>query len=392
MTMNISFDWKVTGQNNGENVLELDVHGYKAVCLNSTDDNKWQVRIDGSGRAGFELESDAKLFVESKIKERISKQIHDARASLAYFEANKIIHPNMGKNYLPIKQFKQYLEEKIKPALLVVGTDLKNENKLMQVGARALGYGSYEALQPLHYRESMINEKLFVEACPFQGGNLTIKAGNILVVIDKACKKIRFRALLPGQELEKVNDDNEFDSMRVEGFSLPDNADDFVFYDANKNLLCPQVECLFNVDGDIHVLVIKRTYEGVIADFIYNTESSAGSIDTASVAFTDSELDFDELRLVDQANMSLNTPLPSSDGEFYQWLKVVLMDGERRYLPLPVEEGPSISHILFKSEAEAISAIEDNTWDVNAYDVEDCVLVKVSKRLIGAGKTLCPVE
>lgn len=120
MTMNISFDWKVTGQNNGENVLELDVHGYKAVCLNSTDDNKWQVRIDGSGRAGFELESDAKLFVESKIKERISKRIHDARASLAYFEANKIIHPNMGKNYLPIKQFKQYLEEKIKPALLVV--------------------------------------------------------------------------------------------------------------------------------------------------------------------------------------------------------------------------------------------------------------------------------
>lgn len=292
-------------------------------------------------------------------------------------------------NYLSINAFDAYIENNVKPALAVVGTNLKNPNKLNQVAAKMLGYNSYEAIQPRHHRERMIRAKLFVERCPFQNNRVTIKAGNILIVFDNDACKIRFRALKPGQECELVNDHNEFTAIDFTDMPLEMNLplSEYRFSDVDKHLLDPQVDVIFHdTMGAEHAFVFKRTYEGVIMDAIYDYKASAGTMESRAVAFDDA--DAEDYEAVDQANASFTDPLPAIDGEHYQWLQPIMTEHGLRYMKINEEEEICLSDLYFKTPADAILALEDGQWGAYPEDVEDAVLVKTTTFLVGHGEAL----
>ena len=102
------------------------------------------------------------------------------------------------------EQFDSFIEKNVRPALNVVGTNLQNPNKLNQVAARMLGFGTYEEkLQPFHKRESNIRESIHFELCPFQGNRPTFKAHNVIVVLDEAEQAIYARILRGGEEAHR---------------------------------------------------------------------------------------------------------------------------------------------------------------------------------------------
>lgn len=387
--MNIAYQWKVVGQNCDENKSVLEAFGHNADCYKSFADGKWVCRVDMAGKTGFASEADAKEFAESEITNKIIARINTAKSDLSLFETHGLTKPKKtsGK-FLSIADFESYIENNIKPALEVVGTNLRNPNKLNQVAARALGFSSYEALQPIHHREMMIKEKLYVEKCPYQQNNVCIKAANILVVIDVSASKIRFRALNIGEECETVTDENEFTFIGMSGIDLDVHISEYKFTDAGKSdLLYPQIDVVFTSDDESHALVVKRTDEGVIADVIFNYKSDCGSADTAAVAFSDA--DGEDYEDVNQAYASLNNPLPAADGEYYQWLEPTMTEDGLRYLKINPDEEICISELMFASPQIAIEAINSGEWAAYPEDVEDAVLVKVTKTIIGCGRTLC---
>lgn len=82
--------------------------------------------------------------------------------------------------------------------------------------------------------------------------------------------------------------------------------------------------------------------------------------------------------------LNVGDVLDSIDGSHYQWLKPAVDEetGEQRYLYLEDNGGwVNFSQMMWESEEEAKEAVEIGEWDLSIEDVEDCVLVQVTKRL-----------
>lgn len=273
----------------------------------------------------------------------------------------------------------------------MVGTELKNPNKLNLIAAKMLGYKSYEALQPLHHREKMIQHALHVERCPFQNNRITIKAANIIVVFDDVENKIFFRPLSTGQEAEYVNEENCFNFFNFGELKMNMDAAEYQLSLPSKYLLDPQIDAVFtDAEGGEHAFLVKRTYEGLIFDIIYDYKGDAGSMDTHAAAFDDADTD----HFADQVSPLLNRTLPSNDGEYYQWLTKIEIDDAVCYIHINPKEEVDISDVMFTSSKEAIEAINDEHWGIGPDEIleRNCVLVKITKSLYNNAQSLIQAD
>jgi hypothetical protein len=394
--MKLDFKWQVTGQKHNDDILSVEIYGHVASCIKSfdiSDSDDWWISLDGNKISGLKGKKGAQDYVEKLIRNKIEARITLARSEYDLFGFQKnqpeplAINANLGPNYLSLADFKRYIESNVKSALEIVGTELKNPNKLNLIAAKMLGYKSYEAIQPLHHREKMINEALHVERCTFQNNRITIKATNIIVVFDHIESKIFFRPLSSGQEFEFVNEDNCFNLFDLGDIQINTDIVEYKLSLASKELLNPQVDVVFkDAKGGEHAFLVKRTYEGLIFDIIYDYKGDSGSMGTHSVAFDDADTE----HLADQISPLLNRTLPSDDGEYYQWLKKIEIDDAVRYIHINPKEEVDISNIMFTSHQEAVQGITNEYWGIGKDDIleHNCVLVKVSKALINNADSL----
>ena len=295
---------------------------------------------------------------------------------------------------LSISDFEQYIENNTKPALQLVGTNLKKPGKLNQVAARMLGFKTYEEkLQPFHARERKITDSVHFERCPHQGNRPTFKALNIIVVLDEAGQCIRARLLRAGEELEYVTEDNQTHAIRYDHEDEPtpsfnnvviENANDWDFERGNDQQ--HRITFHFTVtlpDGSTeqNYFALTRTYEGIIIDTYYDLEREHDCYDSMGLMFSD--IDDDDYVWPNQALADINHTLSAAEGDYYQWLKPAVIDGERRFLAIDTDGGskPNISGMLFDSPKAAKDAILDGRWDFEPEDMDGCVIVHVRKSL-----------
>ena len=79
----VIFNWKQTGTNCDEPILELvPEFGHKAKIYKSFDNKLWSCIVDGSGKRGIESEQAAKDCAEAEIKQKIGKRIERAKSDL----------------------------------------------------------------------------------------------------------------------------------------------------------------------------------------------------------------------------------------------------------------------------------------------------------------------
>lgn len=290
----------------------------------------------------------------------------------------------MQKSYVSISEFNQFKTFKALPALRMLGINPEYTNKLNDFAALMLGYANYEALQPLHSRENAIRNHLYNEVCVFQRNQWTIKASNILIVFDEVSQVIRLRALMPGEETELVTSSNQSASASLSDFG--EGIFDGLYFISNEveSRLSAMIRNTNDDSFYFHVDIV-RTDEGVnlkIYKNHYDEQSNTEVFSEVGVMFSDVENLFDQN--VDQVSVKYRKELPSIDGVYYQWLKPVIEDGEERYLYIEdIGDGPNLSELMFKSYKEAAHAVELEIWGYGTEDVEDCVIVKVTKRLEG---------
>lgn len=281
------------------------------------------------------------------------------------------------------EQFDSYIEKNVRPALNVVGTNLQNPNKLNQVAARMLGFGTYEEkLQPFHKRESNIRESIHFELCPFQGDRPTFKALNAIVVLDEAEQAIYARILRGGEEAQRVTEDGDTYAIRYghKDEPTPSFSNITVAQDNGKVSFDFPVT-LPNGDIEKNHFSMVRTHEGIIIDVYYDIDASCEVYDSIGLMFSD--IEDDDYRFPDQASVAVHAALPSCDGAYYQWLKPVSFDGETRFITIDTDGGskPNLSAMLFTSPQEAREAVLDGRFDFHPEDVDGCVIVRVDKRI-----------
>jgi hypothetical protein len=268
--------------------------------------------------------------------------------------------------YLNVADFEEYKRTRVANALGYVSSATKNPNTANQVAARMLGWGSYEAMQPRHAREESIKSGVHWEMCPFQGGRLTIKAGNIVVVLDPHESALIGRALLPMEESQ---------------YLCADNMDASCYFQEKKiNLERLNAEAIknhpryTNEGGRAHIFIpftqgnevvygelsITRTYEGLIIDLFEGEGDNVVHYDSIALMFTDADFsDEDEITAVDQANVYYAAPLQHGDksGAVYRWMRRVDVDGAYRALTFFPGEEINISDLLFDSYEKAFDAV-----------------------------------
>lgn len=281
------------------------------------------------------------------------------------------------------EQFDNFIEQNVRPALHVVGTNLQNPNKLNQVAARMLGFGTYEEkLQPFHKRESNIRERIHFELCPFQGNKPTFKAHNIIVVLDDAEQAIYARILRSGEETQRVVEDGDTFAIRYSSEDEPTPDFSNIVVTQGDGKVSFDFSVTFpNGDIDKNHFSMVRTHEGIIIDVYYDIDASCVLYDSIGLMFSD--IDDDDYRWPEQAAFSVHAALPSCDGVYYQWLKPACFDGETRFISIDTDEGskPDLSAMLFTSPQEAREAVLDGRFDFYPEDVDGCVIVRVDKRI-----------
>lgn len=297
----------------------------------------------------------------------------------------------MQGKYLSKTDFDLFIENEAKPLLKYLKLEPKKKNLLNQFAARMLKFSSYEAIQPFHQKEKILSESLVVENCPVQGGRLTIKSTGVVVVVDTEKRLVMLRYLKSGEEGLYISPSSDTQCINYS----PENSNDFERVELNPSHVNVEesdsgaiIATLSFVQKDSQkndefcALSVTKTYEGIICDMAYssNAGGDAEFIDTMAVCYSD----YDE----DEHNTNLAAPLnslllPKSDGDYYQWLKPVFIDGELRYIKVDSEKVNEIdlSDILFDSQSAAIEAVRNNTFGYTEECVSGFAIVKVTKTI-----------
>jgi len=288
----------------------------------------------------------------------------------------------MKKVYVTKESLQDYIETKLKPSLLLIGTNLTNKSKCNQMAARQLGYASYESLQPMLKAEEFIATGLYYAPCKHQENLKTFKAKNIILVLDDVEDVLLIKVIAENEETIKVTEMGACQLINFPGLSL-DFSD--LKVDINKSE-AGDVQALFKFSGvDKNGLSVKfdcnvlRTHEGVILD-VYEEEGA--HYGTLGVCFDDEENE----ELVDQYKALFAETLNSIDGDFYQWLMRCADDeGGVRYLPIKPNEGMpySLSELLFPTVEKSKESLETGIAGYTYSDLEglDIVLVNVKKTI-----------
>lgn len=297
----------------------------------------------------------------------------------------------MQGTYISISEFEQYKANEAASALSVLDINLRNENLLNQSAARMLGFSSYEALQPMHERETLIKTKIvFDRSCPFQANRPVLRHANCLAVLDFENARILGRVLNDGDERECL--DPQFDGVeRVEfpsdlHLSMADitssasynGADGFRYDMKFTSKAQPHLRLLVNA---------AATHEGLfVAAYLEDTQTDElEDLGTLQLAYTDC-LEENARETVNQAALKYLDGPKCFDHTYYQWMIEANRDGELRYLSYGddwQEEGPAPTSFLFPSKARAIEFREESEFNLGPEDFEGLVLVR---------KTTAPVS
>lgn len=304
----------------------------------------------------------------------------------------------MQGDFISIADFEHYKATRALPALEVVGTNLRNENKLNQVAARMLGYSSYEALQPYHFREKAIRDGVYAEKCPIQGGLFTIKARNIIAVFNGPAQKILVRVLFPGQEREVVTEENstrviflnESDSM---GYEYTPITKSIVYHNEDEY---PRLSFMFSSrtlkeGASSSVAVMNQfdavaTHEGLLLNLYTEVDGEFFSeLDSVALEYAD-EVSQEQSRAVDQVSAPFQPKAAGIDGHHFHFRRVVLDDnGQPRLLAQEwTEEMMPLTDFIFANKEEAENFLDSEDWPYSREDVEfdGLVLTEVTQTVV----------
>jgi len=299
-------------------------------------------------------------------------------------------------HYLNTQAFNTYIDTDFQAVLDLLNMPLKNPNLRQQGAARALGWPNFEKLQVQQQRETNILTGLQVEHCPVQGDRLTIKANNVVVVVD--CKKhqLLMSALRPGQEGMALVMDTTSEITRI----LCD-VDETLTVDLDEATLIPvktglQWTIPLNYHRrktgfcGAHALVIERRQEEVFVQVIYDYQGDGGSISQHTLRYNSNDITPNAWQQVKLYRPLDEVTLPDNDGDHFQWLRPIVCDydgyneTEWRFLHINPNEEICISEMIFSSEAKAQAAIDDEAFGLDREELEELggVLVRVRKQLV----------
>lgn len=290
----------------------------------------------------------------------------------------------MNKTYPTITEFKSHIDNNVKPALLEIGTNLKNINMLNKIGAMTLGFSSYEAIQPHHALEKNMKNRIYFSLCPYQRGLPTFKIGNAIIVFDENRKTILARSINPGQAKEMITLENKtacideaFENARSVDFNL--HHDEITHQDNVDG-----VSAIFNLSSicsngikSHHICRIERKDNKVDLSICYDVQGDCGS------NYFSFEITLDPEHQCQSEYLKLDNP-NRTDITYYQWLRPTIEDGEMRYLTIGnhLVDDIVLSDIMFSSIGEAKEAIRTGIFGYDHEQVEDCVIVRVSKTIV----------
>lgn len=305
----------------------------------------------------------------------------------------------MQGDYISIANFEHYKATRAKAALEVVGTNLRNENKLNQVAARMLGYSSYEALQPFHFREKAILEGVYAEQCPIQRGLFTIKAKNIIAVFNAPAQKILVRVLFPGQEREVVTEENATRIIFL-------NAEDDLGYD-----FTPVVDSLaYNSEAEGNRLSFQftskniakgkdgvkgpvgpftnqcdaiATDEGLILNLYADVDGDFAELDSVALEYVD-DVNAEQAAAVDQVTAPYMAQAAGLDGHFFHFRAVGAdPNGQPRLLAQEWDDKMMpLTDFIFASKKDAKDFLDSEDWPYGWDDLEGLVLTEVTQKIV----------
>lgn len=295
--------------------------------------------------------------------------------------------------------FAHYCEGALRHTLHFLSLNLKaSSNKINEVGARSLGYSSFDALQALWQRKDAIKQKMWAENCAVQNNRITVKAKNIVITFDVKANSLVGMSLRPGEEGRELTAElaghDEIALLKLpEDFQLnnPNNATS-LFNNLIKNTENPNLAPINSFisykakeDGVAITgsLLFSLTGKGIIVDLCRWVAGKLEIMDSIGMMFTDRQESIEGEERVDLVN---HEPVfLGVDGIVYRWLRVDTDDNEcDRLLAFEHDDGPGLSSLLFESPEKAIEAINSGQWDIEKEAIRDNrgVLVKSTQQLV----------
>lgn len=305
----------------------------------------------------------------------------------------------MQGDYISIADFEHYKATRALPALAVVGTNLRNENKLNQVAARMLGYSSYEALQPYHFREKAIREGVYAEKCPIQRGLFTIKSRNIIAVFNGPAQKILVRVLFPGQEREVVTEENATqviylnaeDDLGYDFTPLPESVyyseesegKRLSFQFTSKNIAKDSSGVKGPVGPFTNQCDAIATEEGLVLNLYADIHGDYAELDSVALEYVD-DVNEQQAAAVDQVSAPYLPQAAGTDGHFFHF-RVIGADpnGQARLLAQEWDdEMMPLTDFIFASKKEAKEFLDSEDWPYGWDDLQGLVLTEVIQRIV----------
>lgn len=300
----------------------------------------------------------------------------------------------MQGDYISIADFEHYKTTRALPALEVVGTHLRNENKLNQVAARMLGYSSYEALQPLHFREKAIREGVFAEKCPIQGGLFTIKSKNILAVFNGPAQKILVRVIYPGQEREVVTEENATRIIYLNaeddlGYDFTPVTDSLKYADEAEGKRLSFQFTSKNIDKKgptgpfTNQCDAVATDEGLIINLYADVTGEYAELDSVALEYVD-DVSAEQAASVDQVTAPFMAQAAGLDGHFFHFRAIGSdPNGEPRLLAQEWDdEMMPLTDFIFASKKEAKEFLDSEDWPYGWDDLDGLVLTEVVQKVV----------
>jgi hypothetical protein len=93
---NLSFDWRVTGENCDADILEVVLFGHVAKVYRAMDTRLWVARVDHAGHRKIASESEAKAFAERLISGKVIVRFTRATEDLALFLEHDLVFTQDG--------------------------------------------------------------------------------------------------------------------------------------------------------------------------------------------------------------------------------------------------------------------------------------------------------
>ena len=291
----------------------------------------------------------------------------------------------MKPTYHSIADFEAVKLARVIPALSCFSIDTKNKNKLDEATARFLGYDSYNAIKPLHDREIAIKTGIHLEHCPLQGGALTVKSGNVLLVFDEHEQTIRVRVLSNGQEHQYVTQDNQTGSIRFTDLGV----------EPSLSFALERMTITAKTETVLSLALPAQNHSGASAEaWVFHIQRNPDKLILAVLHPDDRgdvfAYEFDDCgdhAQVDQAYASLCLPTKGLEGEHYRWMRAVVdYDGvTARLVTMGEDNEVAPSEILWGSYDEAATVLRNEDWGGcwEADEFREGVIVKVTHSVVG---------